>query len=180
MDGQPWFPAHAKLALAEWLVEQESFALLDNDVPWWLLTHYPGQRPVPANGALILAYILGGGFLGAVLGLGPALAARLLRAPGLTWQRFTLALAPWPRPASSLGLSMLTVSHLKAEHVWLGWLPACRVALLAAGCPRRRRIRPAPGAAGRRQPGGEAAAFAAMLLPVGAMAAIWRLVFFVW
>lgn len=178
----PWF-RDAKLALAEWLVERESFALLDNDVPWWLLTHYPEANDLFTwlDGALILAYILGGGFLlGAILGLGPALAARLLRTPGLTWQRFTLALAPLAAASVILGLSMLTVSHLKAEHVWLGWLPACRVALLAAGCLAAagfalRLVRRAGASRAAR-----AAAFAAMLLPVGAMAAIWRLVFFVW
>jgi len=52
----PWF-LHIKLALADWLVEREHFALLDNDVPWWLLTHYPEARDLFTwlDGALILS-----------------------------------------------------------------------------------------------------------------------------
>jgi hypothetical protein len=75
---------------------------------------------------------------------------------------------------------MLTVSHLKAEHFWLGWLPVFRVMLLSAGCLgalwlSAQLIRRAH-AAGARQ----LLAGTAMLLPVGLMAMVWSLVFFVW
>lgn len=178
----PWF-LHAKLALADWLVEHEHFALLDNDAPWWLLTHYPEASDLFTwlDGGLILAYLLGGGFLlGSLLLLAPALASRLLRTAPLTWQRLTLALTPMAAASVILGLSMLTVSHLKAEHFWLGWLPAFRITLLSLG------------AAGslwlalqltRRAEAGMARKLAAglsMLFPVGLMLFVWRLVFFVW
>jgi polyferredoxin len=178
----PWF-LHAKLALAEWLVEHDHFALLDNDVPWWLLTHYPEASDLFTwlDGALILAYLLGGGFLlGSLLLIGPAIAARLLKTEGLSWQRFTLALTPLAAASVILGLSMLTVTHLKAEHVWLGWLPTFRIALLSAGClgslwlVLQLMLRSGANFAQKSISG------LAMLLPVGLMATIWTLVFFVW
>ncbi|QRJ65769.1 4Fe-4S binding protein [Azospira restricta] len=178
----PWF-LKAKLALADWLVEREHFALLDNEVPWWLLTHYPEANDLFTwlDGALIIAYLLGGGFLlGALLWTGPALAARLVRHPRLDWQRFTLALTPLAAASVILGLSMLTVTHLRAEHVWLGWLPAFRVALLAGGGLASLwlalRLLAASGAARPRR----LAAALAMAAPVALMATIWSLVFFVW
>ena len=178
----PWF-RDAKLWLADWLVEHDHFALLDNEVPWWLLTHYPEASDTFTwlDGGLILAYLLGGGFLlGATLWCGPALAARLLRTDGLTWQRFTLALTPLAAASVILGLSMLTVSHLKAEHVWLGWLPAFRGTLLATGCLSSlwlafRLARQAPVRLLWRT-----TALVAMAWPVGLMATVWSLVFFVW
>ena len=178
----PWF-LKAKLFVADWLVDREHFALLDNDAPWWLLTHYPEASDLFTwlDGGLILAYLLGGGaLLGSLLLVGPAIAARLLRTAGLSWQRFALALAPLAAASVILGLSMLTVSHLKAEHFWLGWLPTFRIILLTAGCAGTLwlafcLVRKAAGGGGRKS-----LAFAAMLLPAGLMATIWSLVFFVW
>ena len=178
----PWF-RHTKLILADWLVEHDHFALLDNDVPWWLLTHYPeaGDLFTWLDGALILAYLLGGGLLlGSLLWLGPWLAARLMRTEALSWQRLTLALAPLAATSVILGLSMLTVSHLQAEHVWLGWLPAIRATLLTIGCLGAvwlafELVRPASGSPLRR-----ILALLAMAWPVGLMAMVWSLVFFVW
>jgi len=178
----PWF-LHAKLALAEWLVEHDHFALLDNEVPWWLLTHYPEANDLFTwlDGALILAYLLGGGFLlGSLLLVGPALASRLLKTADLSWQRFTLALTPLAAASVILGLSMLTVTHLKAEHLWLGWLPVFRIGLLATGCLGSLVL--AIGLLRRAETGlfRRLLAGLAMLLPIGLMAGIWTLVFFVW
>lgn len=178
----PWFQ-HIKMALAEWLVEHEHFALLDNDVPWWLLTHYPEASDLFTwlDGALILAYLLGGGFLlGSLLLAGPAIASRLAAERQLSWQRFTLALTPLAAASVILGLSMLTVTHLKAEHVWLGWLPGLRIALLGAGCLGSLMLvagllRQSAGSRSRKLLAG-----LAMVWPVALMAAIWTLVFFVW
>ena len=184
--------ASAKLALADWLVDHNHFALLDNDAPWWLLTHYPeaGDLFTWLDGALILAYLLGGGFvLGSLLLIGPLLAARLARNPALTWQRFALALTPLAAASVILGLSMLTVTHLKAEHLWLGWLPGLRVALLGAGClgslwlAFRLTLHPKGASCGARSTAGigqKLLAGAVMLLPVGLMATVWTLVFFIW
>ncbi|PKO41311.1 MAG: hypothetical protein CVU31_15650, partial [Betaproteobacteria bacterium HGW-Betaproteobacteria-4] len=178
----PWLLS-AKLAAAEWLVDHNHFALLDNDVPWWLLTHYPEASDLFTwlDGALILAYLLGGGFLlGSLLLIGPALAARVLKTEHLSWQRFTLALTPLAAASVILGLSMLTVTHLKAEHLWLGWLPYFRIGLLTAGCLGSlwlalQLILRSTGKIGQKWNAG-----VAMLWPVGLMATVWTLVFFVW
>ena len=178
----PWF-LRIKLALADWLVEHDHFTLLDSDVPWWLLTHYPEASDLFTwlDGALILAYLIGGGFLlGSLLWIGPALAARLLKAPGLSWQRLTFALAPLAAASIILGLSMLTVSHLKAEHFWLGWLPYFRIGLLAAGCLGSLWLALQLVLRSTAKNGQKSMAGLAMLLPVGLMATIWTLVFFIW
>lgn len=177
----PWL-LKAKLMLADWLVEHNHFALLDNDAPWWLLTHYPeaSDQFTYLDGMLVLAYLLGGGFLlGSLLLLGPALAARLLKNKSLSWQRFSLALAPLAAASVILGLSMLTVSHLKAEHLWLGWLPIFRISWLAAGCLGSLWLAfslARQASAGIKR---KTLACAAMLLPVGLMASVWCLIFFV-
>lgn len=178
----PWF-RDAKLALAEWLVEHDFMALLDNDAPWWLLTHYPEANDLFTwlDGALILAYLLGGGFLlGSALLIGPTIASRLLQTPKLDWQRFAIAQAPLAAASVILGLSMLTVTHLKAEHFWLGWLPAFRIALLTLGCGGLLRVvigllRQSTAGRGRKL-----LALLAMSLPAGLIGGLWTLVFFIW
>ncbi len=178
----PWL-LNAKLALAEWLVEHDHFLLLDNDVPWWLLTHYPEASDLFTwlDGVLILGYLLGGGFvLGSLLLAGPLLAARLVRTAAINWQRFALALTPLAAASVILGLSMLTVTHLKAEHLWLGWLPYFRIGLLGAGCLASlwlalRLVQLANTSVLRRS-----TAVLSMLFPIGLMATIWTLVFFIW
>jgi len=178
----PWLLA-AKLAAAEWLVEHDHFALLDNDVPWWLLTHYPEASDLFTwlDGALILGYLLGGGFLlGSLLLLGPAIASRLLKTEYLSWQRFTLALTPLAAASVILGLSMLTVTHLKAEHLWLGWLPYFRMILLTGGGLASlwlalQLVQRSTGNSAQKLIAG-----IAMLWPVGLMVTVWILVFFIW
>ncbi|MBK8524978.1 MAG: 4Fe-4S binding protein [Betaproteobacteria bacterium] len=178
----PWFPK-AKLSFAEWLVEREHFALLDNDVPWWLLTHYPEASDLFTwlDGALILAYLIGGGFLlGGLLWLSTALAAWLIKDSRLNWQRFTLALAPLAAASVILGLSMLTVSHLKAEHFWLGWLPAFRIALLAGGGLATLWLSGRLLLLSQQTAWRKWSAWLVMYLPVGSMTGLWGLVFFFW
>lgn len=178
----PWF-VQAKLALADWLIEHNSFALLQDDAPWWLLTHYPEAGDVFTwlDGALVLAYILGGGVvLGAALAIGPLAAAALLRAPQLRWQRLTMSLAPFAGISVFLGLSMMTMTHLKAEHLTLAWVADVRLTLLALGVGSalwlaQRLVRQAPAPVWRR-----ALAFGALALPPLLLAKVWHTVFFVW
>ncbi len=178
----PWF-LNIKLTIAEWLIDNEHFALLDNDAPWWLLTHYPEASDLFTwlDGLLILGYLIGGGFLlGGLLLIGPKVAARLAVSPALSWQRYGMALAPLAAASVILGLSMLTVSNLKAECVWLGWLPAFRSLLLASGALGSlwlaalligRSEAPAP----RRWLAG-----LAMAWPIALMSGIWWQVFVGW
>lgn len=178
----PWL-LRAKLFLAEWLVDHNHFALLADDAPWWLMTHYPEASDVFTwlDGSLILAYLIGGGFLlGSLLLLGPLAAARAIRTPFHSWQRFALSLSPMAAASIILGLTMLTVTHLKAEGFWLGWLPYFRGLLLAAGALGAvtltvkllaRATVPAPR---------KAIAALAMLWPASLMCIVWSLVFFFW
>jgi polyferredoxin len=178
----PWLLS-AKMAAADWLVDHDHFALLDNDVPWWLLTHYPEASDLFTwlDGALILGYLLGGGFLlGSLLLIGPAIAAKLLKTEHLTWQRFTLALTPIAAASVILGLSMLTVTHLKAEHLWLGWLPYFRIGLLSTGCLGSLWLTLQLVLRSTARIGHKLLAGGTMLLPVGLIATVWTLVFFVW
>ncbi|MCE1181445.1 MAG: 4Fe-4S binding protein [Rhodocyclales bacterium] len=178
----PWF-LHAKLAVADWLVEHDHFALLDNDVPWWLLTHYQEANDTFTwlDGGLILAYLLGGGFLtGSLLLVGPAIASRLLKTAGLSWQRFAIAQAPLAAASVILGLSMLTVTHLKAEHVWLGWLPYFRITLLTLGCTATLALVFALILRSTAKFWQKSLSLLAMALGPSLIGGIWTLVFFVW
>lgn len=48
-----------KTSAAEWLIEHDSFVLLQDSVPWWLLTHFPEANDVFTwlDGIGVLAYI---------------------------------------------------------------------------------------------------------------------------
>ena len=125
-----------KTAMADWLIERDWLALLQDNAPWWLLTHYPAAHDVFTwlDGLCILVFIVGGGgALGLAVWVGVWLAARVLRDPAVSWQKLSLALVPIAGVGVFLGLSMLTLGHLKAESVTLTWVPAVRSALLTLG-----------------------------------------------
>ncbi len=133
-SANPWF-VHTKIAIAEYLVEREAFLLLQDNAPWWLLTHYPEANDVFTwlDGLLVASYILGGGLLlGGIVWSGVALAARSLNHPHLDWQRLALALVPLGGMSVFLGLTMLTVTLFKAEGWVLPWLAELRGVLLGA------------------------------------------------
>ena len=127
-----------------------------------------------------MAPLLAVGLLGMLLLLGPWLAARAIRAATHTWQRFALALAPIAAASVILGLSMLTVSHLKAEGFWLGWLPYFRGLLLASGGLGSMALALMIIARSTASMPRKAIASLSMLWPAALMFAIWSLVFFVW
>lgn len=134
-SASPWFVA-AKTRVAEWLVERDAFTLLQDNAPWWLLTHYPQTNDVFTwlDGLGILAYIgltalLVGGWVwgwlraaGAILPGDSAANARWL----------TYSLAPMGGIGVFLGLSAMTVSHLAAEGIHIPYLAQTRAALLGA------------------------------------------------
>lgn len=125
-----------KSLLANWLIEHDILWPLNDNAPWWLLTHYPAANDMFTwlDGLCILAYILGGGLAVGLVVLGCIrLAARLAADPALSWQRLSLALVPLAGMSIFLGLSMLTLGHLKAERVSLAWVAPVRVLLLVLG-----------------------------------------------
>ncbi|HJW03110.1 MAG TPA: 4Fe-4S binding protein [Azospira sp.] len=178
----PWF-VQMKTAAANWLIDRDAFLLLQDNAPWWLLTHYPevGDVFTWLDGLCILAYILGGGaLLGTGLVAGIALAARLTGSPALPWRRLALGLVPLGGVNVFLGLSMLTITLLKAEGLIMPWVPTARSILLALGLGGSawlglRLILQATPSWPRRL-----AALAAYGLPLTLIGLNWLLVFFIW
>jgi len=127
----PWF-VNLKQAVASWLINQNAFLLLQDNAPWWLLTHYPESNDVFSwlDGACILFYIaasallIGGGML-----LLLRLAGRLLEQRDLSW-RLAYCLIPLAGINLFLGLSSLTVSMLRGERLDLAWVSGVRMMLL--------------------------------------------------
>ena len=132
-SASPWF-VQAKMAAAEWLIERDSYALLGDNAPWWLLTHYPEASDVFTwlDGLMILAYIgaaalLIGGWISLWLRLAGWLTGRARAHLQLAY-----ALIPIGCAGVFLGLSALTVSLLAAEGIDIAHLPLIRGLLLAA------------------------------------------------
>lgn len=174
----PWF-VRGKQWAAEWLVERDIFWPLDTGAPWWLLTQHPeaGDAFTWLDGAAVLSYIVAIALLlGGLVWLATLAAARLAR---IDWRALVLALVPLAGIGLFLGLTMMSVSHLRAEGAPLSWLPYARGVLLAigsawsAGLGARLIIRRA---AGLRAALSVSAWLAAVAVVVGA----WVLVFYVW
>ncbi|MCE5181233.1 MAG: 4Fe-4S binding protein [Betaproteobacteria bacterium] len=133
-SSSPWFVA-IKTRVAEWLIERDSFALLQDNAPWWLMTHYPEANDVFTwlDGIGVLAYI---GAMALVLGGWITLWLRSAGAllPGCNTKQnahwLAYALIPMGGLGVFLGLSSLTVTLLKAEGLAMSWLPETRGALL--------------------------------------------------
>ncbi|MBI3576130.1 MAG: 4Fe-4S binding protein [Gammaproteobacteria bacterium] len=180
-SASPWFVA-AKQAAATWLVEREIFWPLADNAPWWLLTHYPEASDVFTwlDGALIVGYIGATALaVGSFILLSLAAAQKFLGRPGLMW-RLAYAFIPLAGVSVFLGLSMLTVTQLRAEGLALAWVPAARAALLALGFGwsawlAMRLIAAVPVASARRL-----AAVGAVLPALALMPATWVVQFFVW
>ncbi len=130
----PWF-VQGKMAAAGWLVDRDSYFLLQDNAPWWLLTHYPQANDIFTwlDGLSIVVYI---GAAALLLGLWATfwlkIAVRLAGLEGAAVRhRLALGLTPIGGFGVFLGLSALTATLLNAEGVTLPWLPAARAALLA-------------------------------------------------
>lgn len=131
----PWFVAMKQTAAA-WLVEHESFWLLQDNAPWWLLTHYPEASDVFSwlDGLCILAYIAAAAaIIGGITLLALLAAERLAGNRRYDWKSLAMALVPLAGISVFLGLSMLTLTQLRAEGIVFGWLGQLRAALLALG-----------------------------------------------
>jgi hypothetical protein len=102
------------------------------------------------------------------------------RLTGVDWRRLALGLVPLGGIGLFLGLSMMTVSQLRAEGIVLPWLPALRGVLLGLGLlwsawlglRLLRSAAPSPIHLG--------AAFLVWLMPLALAGSTWVLVFYVW
>jgi polyferredoxin len=178
----PWFVA-MKLAAAEWLIERGSLWLLQNNAPWWILTHYPEASDVFTwlDGLCIVAYIAGTAIAVGTATLGALLGAQFLAGRGhYDWKSLAMTLVPLAGISVFLGLSLLTLSQLRAEGVVFPWMGQARAALLALGLGwsgwlGARVIFASPASRWRRL-----AALAVHALPLSLMGYSWYLVFYVW
>jgi hypothetical protein len=175
----PWF-VRAKQVAAEWLIERDILWPLDDNAPWWLLTHQPEAGDVFTwlDGAAVLAYILAVALaLGGIVLGGTVAAARAAR---IDWRALSLSLVPLAGIGLFLGLSMMTATHLRAEGVALGWLPMVRGLLLAIGAAWSTGLGANLLLRSSVWPLRTVAAVAAWLIPVGSVTTVWIFVFYVW
>ena len=133
-SSSPWF-VMLKTRVAEWLIARDSFALLQDNAPWWLLTHYPEANDVFTwlDGLGVLAYIgatalVLGGWITLWLHLAGAILPGSSKQNG-RWLAYTLI--PMGGLGVFLGLSALTVTLLKAEGIAMPWIFEVRITLLA-------------------------------------------------
>ncbi len=133
-SASPWFIT-MKQYLAGWLIDHHLFAPLQDNAPWWLLTHYPETNDVFTwlDGICILIYI---GATALVFGIWILfmlrLAGRILGKGAMPW-RLAYGLTPLAGISIFLGLFSLTAGMLKAERLEIGWLPGLRAVLLVLG-----------------------------------------------
>jgi len=131
-SASPWF-VQLKQTLAEWLIDRDIFWMLDDNVPWWLLTHYPETNDVFSwlDGASILIYIAASTLsIGGLIFAGMWLAGRMLKEESRIPWRLGYAFTPLAGLSIFLGLTSLTLSMLKAEHIMLFGIAELRASLL--------------------------------------------------
>lgn len=178
----PWFVALRQRAV-EWLVDHDSYRLLDSNAPWWLLTHYPAASDTFTwlDGLLIAGYIAAYALaVGGLIWLALRAAARLAGGASFDWRSLALGLVPIGGAGLFLGLSMMTLTQLRAEGwtppgvgvaralivagalLWSAWLGARIVARSSAGAYRR------------------AAALGLYLVPLFVAGGNWYLMFRAW
>jgi len=132
-SASPWFVA-LKQQLASWLVMHDGLWALQTHMPWWMFTNYPDQNDTfnLLDGSLLLCYIT---VTGLVLG---GLQTAFLALANLNlgkWSNQRLyhlsyTLIPLVGCGVFLGLSSLTVSMLRAEHIPVFWANPLRAFLL--------------------------------------------------
>lgn len=124
-----------KQGMADWLVERDILWPLDDNAPWWLLTHYPEHNDsfTWLDGGVLIAFILGFAVIsGSALTVLMAVATRLAG----PWSRarfhhLVQSLIPMAGSSVFLGLSSLTVTLIKAEGLSTAWVAVIREGMLA-------------------------------------------------
>ncbi|MBV4495729.1 4Fe-4S binding protein [Pseudomonas sp. SWRI12] len=129
----PWF-IDLKQNLAQWLVNHDWLWALQDNAPWWLLTHYPQLNDSFSwlDGFCIVAYL---GLSALLMGTSLLFLMRLaawLSGHTANYQPLALTLTPLGGAGLFLGLSATTVKLLRYEGLLLEWVPPARAALLTA------------------------------------------------
>ncbi|OEI83352.1 4Fe-4S binding protein [Brucella sp. BO3] len=120
--------------LAEWLVEHGGIAMIQPQLPWWVLTNYPDLNDMmtPLDGGLMIAYILAVACITSIA-VGGLVAIANWALGGWKSARFhhlVQCLIPMAGCGVFLGLSATTVTLLKAEDVPLAFVSDLRILLL--------------------------------------------------
>ncbi len=175
-SASPGFVA-LKQGAAQWLLERgHDDAFFRTDLPWWLLTHQPDAGDVfnGLDGLAILGFMAGATLLlGGSTWLALRVAARLAGGARVSWHALAPALIPLAGVGLFLGLSMMTLTQLRAEGIVPGGLDAARAVLLLAGAGwsawlgAQLAVRHAPTA--RRR----VAAWAGLMAPVALQLVVW-------
>ncbi|MFO1332236.1 MAG: 4Fe-4S binding protein [Rubrivivax sp.] len=178
-SASPWFIA-LKQGAAQWLIERgyDTFWFRD-DLPWWLLTHQSDAGDVFSllDGASILAFMAASTLvLGGATWLALRAAARLCS--GLRWHALALALVPLAGAGLFLGLSMLTLTQLRAEGIAPPWIGVARMVLLGAAAAWSAWLGARLVAMHAAAPARRAAAWLAFMLPVALSVWNWVVFFF--
>ncbi|VVN75351.1 4Fe-4S binding protein [Pseudomonas fluorescens] len=129
----PWFIA-LKQTLAQWLVEHDQLWALQDNAPWWILTHYPQLNDSFSwlDGFSILAYL---GSSAMLLGMALLILLRLtarLAGERALYRPLALTLTPLGGAGLFLGLSATTVKLLRYEGLPMEWVQPARACLLVA------------------------------------------------
>jgi hypothetical protein len=129
----PWFIA-LKQHLAEWMVSRDWLWPLQDNAPWWLLTHYPQLNDSFSwlDGACIVLYLAASSLVvGGGCWLLLHLAARWA-SDGAMFRPLALTLTPLAGAGLFLGLSATTVKLLRYEGLVLAWVQPLRAGILMA------------------------------------------------
>ena len=107
---------------------------LETTAPWWILTNYPLKNDVLTllDGALLVAYIFAATLAcGAAITLMLALATRSLGSwNAARFHHMAQALIPLAGAGVFLGLSALTVTHLRSDGIMLPYVSEARASIL--------------------------------------------------
>lgn len=133
-SASPWFVL-LKQRMALLVLDQGWDTLLQDNAPWWLLTHYPEANDVFTwlDGLAILLYInsvavlLGGWMLLLLWSV-----CRFMLGDGSKTWKLAYGLTPLGGISVFLGLSMLTVTQLSFDRIHISHLATIRGALMVA------------------------------------------------
>ena len=132
-SASPWFVS-LKQAMAEWLVNRNVFWPLEQNAPWFILTHYPQVNDVFSwlDGFTIVLFIFGTALvIGGALWLSLQCIQKVVGATFIdAVDTVAQALIPAAGAGVFLGLSATTITLLRNDGIATGWAGPARLTLL--------------------------------------------------